>query len=263
MGTQQLKVKSYGKLEETKMARISLVFIIILLFISCIFADGYSAEEAGRREKERQLEQVAERFKTETGFKGEIDYNFQLMKLGSFEGNFTDIHFSADSDTTAFRQVCSNILDKILPYSLAKRTQLSMNRIKRQGNYTSTTYIHMINGYRVDSSGFIVITYDAGRYRFDIGDNTFELPQEITTPVITYEDAVKIYKENVADDLVITHYRMSKRPYFGLFFSNIYNDWEGDTRSEYRLCWVGGYTKTIYIDAQTGQVYKIVDKSKD
>jgi len=259
---QQLKVKSYGKLEETKMARNSLVFIIILLFISCIFADEYSAEEAGRREKERQLDQVADRFKAETGFRGEVNYDYNRMKLQSFEGNFADIPYLADSDTTAFRQVCNAILDKILPYSLAKRNQLSMNRTKRQGNYTSTEYEQWVNGYKVENSGFIVITYDAGRNRFDIGDNSVELTEGNVTSALTYDDAVRIYDDNVKDDETIKNIRKI-RPFLGLRFCNIYNEWEGDTRSEYRLCWVGGYTKTIYIDAQTGQVYKIVDMTMD
>ncbi|MFO7659549.1 MAG: hypothetical protein R6V77_01435, partial [Candidatus Cloacimonadaceae bacterium] len=54
-------------------------------------AEGKSTEEAGRREKESQLEKVAERFKAETGFRGEIKYNSEKMRLGFFEGKFTDI----------------------------------------------------------------------------------------------------------------------------------------------------------------------------
>jgi len=260
------------------MRRISLAFIILLLAISygCkadVNQHGEKEhtkkvsrlEQSGETEqaaKVRQLEKVAERFKAETGFRGEINYDYTRMKLQSFEGKFTDISFSADADTSAFRQACNSILDKILPYSFAKRSQLSMNRINRQGNYTSTDYIQLVNGYRVDSSGFIVITYDAGRNRFDIGDNSFKLPSQNITPVLTYEDAVRIYDENVKDDESIKKIR-KERPFLGLRYSNIYNDWEGDTRSEYRLCWVGGYTRCIYIDALTGQVYKIVDMTQN
>ncbi|HOV16561.1 MAG TPA: hypothetical protein PLF50_03595 [Candidatus Cloacimonadota bacterium] len=244
------------------MARISLAFIILLLFISCIFANSLPLEDAEKQAKERQLDQVAEKFKAETGFRGEIKFNEQTMEIGYLEGKFTDIPFSANADTTSFRQACNRILDKILPYSRAIRSQLSMNRITGTGEYRSTEYYQMVNGYQVEGSGFIAITYDAGKYRFNIGDNSVELPDGNVTPVLTYEDAVRIYDDNVQDDEAIKKLRNS-RPFLGLLFCNIYNDWEGDTRSEYRLCWTGGYTRTIYIDAQTGQVYKIVDKSKD
>jgi hypothetical protein len=212
--------------------------------------------------KQAILSEKADRFKSETGFRGEIKLNEITKEIGKLEGKFADIPFSADKDTTSFRQACDRILDKILPYSRATRSQLSMNRIIGPGEYRSTEYYQLVNGYQVDGLGFIAITYDAGKYRFHIGDGSVELPDEDVTPVLTYEDAVRIYDNNVQEDESIKKIRKS-RPFLGLCFANIYNDWEGDTRREYRLCWVGGYTRCIYIDAQTGQVYKIVNKSKN
>ena len=247
--------------EDNKMVRISLAFIILLLGISYGYADGLPAEEAERQAKKHQMEQIADRFKAETGFRGEIKFNDMTMEVGYYEGKFADIPFSADKDTISFRQACNRILDKILPYSRATRSQLSMNRITGTGEYRSTEYYQLINGYQVEGLGFIAITYDAGKYRFTIGDNSVELPSQNIAPVLNYEDAVRIYDENVKDDEAIKKIRKS-RPFLGLCFANIYNDWEGDTRSEYRLCWVGGFTRYICIDARTGEVYKIIDKSK-
>ncbi len=243
------------------MLRIALAIIVLLLGISYGYADDFPTEEVERQAKKHQMEQIADRFKAETGFRGEINYDYTRMKLQLFEGKFADIPFSADADTTAFRKACERILDKLLPYSLAKRSQLPMKRITRNGNYTETIYDQTVNGYRVENTGFIIIAYDAGRNRFDIGDITVELPDENITPVLTFEDAVKIYDENVKDDEVTKKLR-KRRPFLSLCFSNIYNEWEGDTRREYRLCWVGG-EKRIYIDSITGQVYKIVDMKMD
>ncbi|HOD17099.1 MAG TPA: hypothetical protein PKJ14_00410 [Candidatus Cloacimonadota bacterium] len=244
------------------MARISLVFIILLLAISYGYADGLPSEEAERQAKEHQLGQVADRFKAETGFRGEIKFNDITMGIGKLEGNFTDIPFSADEDTTSFRQACNRIIDKLLPYTLATRSQLSMSRISNNLGRTETEYCQTVNGYRVENGGLILIAYDAGRYRFSISNGTVELPSQTITPILTYEDAVIIYDDNVKDDETIKNIR-ERRPFLGLRFCNIYNEWEGDTRTEYRLCWTGGYTRTIYVDAQTGQVYKIVDMTMD
>ncbi|HOV15956.1 MAG TPA: hypothetical protein PLF50_00400 [Candidatus Cloacimonadota bacterium] len=244
------------------MVRISLAFIILLLFISCIYADDIPSEEAKRQAKERQMEQIASRFKAETGFSGEIGPNGALSNLGIWRGNFADIQFSANEDTTSFRQACNRIIDKLLPYTLATRSQLSMSRISNNLGRTETEYCQTVNGYRVENGGLILIAYDAGRYRFSISNGTVELPSQTITPILTYEDAVRIYDDNVKDDETIKNIR-ERRPFLGLRYCNIFNEWEGDTRTEYRLCWTGGYTRTIYVDAQTGQVYKIVDMTID
>ncbi|MFB3845380.1 MAG: hypothetical protein ACE14O_06510 [Candidatus Cloacimonadaceae bacterium] len=234
------------------MGRIVLAFIILLLVISYGYADGLPSEEAERQAKERQMEQVAVRFKAETGFRGEINYDFERMKLGSYEGKFVDIPFAADADTTAFRQVSNRILDKILPYSLAKRNQLSMIMIKRQGNYTSTDYFQMVNGHRVEGSGFIVITYDAGRNRFDIGDNTAELPDEPLGEIITEAEAYQLafdqYKKSELYD--------QKYPARGKT-SILYKSREEDGVSQpYRLCWKISFPYiSYYVDAITKETF--------
>lgn len=240
------------------MARILLSFFILLLGISYSYADSLPAEETERQAKVRKLDQLAEKFKAETRFRGEITYSTERMRLSHFEGKFPDIQITAYADTASFRAVFEQILDKVLPFTFAKREHLTRSRITNNLGRTKTEYYQQVNGYRVDRAGKISIVYETGRNDFAIGNGTVVLPSQNITPVLTYEDAVRIYDENVEDDEATIKFR-KERPFLGLRFSNIYNDWEGDTRSEYRLCWVGGNTRWICIDAITGQVYKIVD----
>jgi hypothetical protein len=171
----------------------AIVVVLLLMFIFNVPVYGGDTE-AEHWEKVRQMEQLAERFKAETGFTGNVDYYLERMKLGSYEGKFADIPFSADADTTTFRQACNRVLDKILPYSFAKRSQLSMSRITRQWGYTRTNYYQLVNGYGVEGYGFIVITYDAGRNRFDIGDGAVELPDNVVVSVSS-DQAINMAKE--------------------------------------------------------------------
>jgi hypothetical protein len=182
---------------EMKNAVISLILALFLVSIAYAYE---TPEDSDHWENVRQLNQLGERFKAETGFTGNMNYNYERMKLGSYEGKFADIPFSADADTSTFRQACERILDKILPYSYAKYSQLSMSRITRRTGYISTDYYQQVNGYRVEGLGFIVITYDAGRYRFSIGDNAVELPEEDTGPIIAPEEAEQIALRDKNDD---------------------------------------------------------------
>ena len=70
------------------MKQITLIIIILLLAISSGFADGYPAEDAEHWEKVRQLEQLADRFKAETGFTGTISHDLNRMCLGTYRGRF-------------------------------------------------------------------------------------------------------------------------------------------------------------------------------
>ena len=245
------------------MKRITLIFIVLLMAIAFIYADGgSSAEQAEHWEKVRQLDQLAERFKEDTGFTGEVAHSLNTMRLHVYRGSFSDIPFSADADTTAFRQACERIVEKLLPYSPANRMQLSMCRIGTQLNGYTTDYMQQVNGYRLEGSGFIMITYDAGCKRFSIGDNTVDLPFDNISPVLSYEDAVRIYDEHIVDDEVTKNIRKTT-PFLGISFCNISASESADIMPVYRLCWVGGWYKKIYIDALTGKIYKIIDNKSD
>ncbi len=176
-----------------------LITILLLLICTAIFAseDHFDAEEYER--KTQELNQLAERFKAETGFEGRINYGYERMRLGSFEGNFSDIPFTAEADSLAFRQACERIVEKILPYSPANRMQLSMSRISKSVRGYTTDYNQQVNGYRVEGAGFIMITYEEGRKRFSIGDNTVDLPEGDVSAIITPEEAERIALSDMND----------------------------------------------------------------
>ncbi len=209
-----IKPKAKGEKMKTKV-----LFIVLLSLIgTAIFAIEDTITPEQKWQKTLELNQLAERFKAETGFRGKMNYNFERMKLGSFEGNFTDIPFSTDADTTSFRQACNRIIDKILPYSYAKRSQLSMSRITKSGRGYTTDYYQQVNGYRVEGLGFIMITYDAGRKHFSIGDNTVDLPDIDVRNKITYGEAEEIVVRDKND------IRYQKAQVKAVFFSKMGSD---------------------------------------
>lgn len=101
------------------------------------------------------------------------------MRLHVYRGNFPGVSFTADSDTTAFRQACEGIITKVLPYSKATRGQLYLSRISKSGRGYTTDYYQQVNGYRVEGAGYIMITFEDGGKFFSISDNTVQLPEGV------------------------------------------------------------------------------------
>jgi len=186
------------------------ILLLMSLFMVHAFGD---VTEADHWEQVRQLDQLAERFKAETGFSGEINPNGALTHLAGFRGKFTDIPFSADADTTTFRQACDMIIDKLLPYTLATRSQLSKSRISKSSSRFETEYYQTANGYKVENGGLILIAYDVGRYRFSISNGTVELPDDDVSAIITPEEAEQI----ALRDMNVERYSISKA--YDLFYS--------------------------------------------
>ncbi|MDD4231271.1 MAG: hypothetical protein PHU48_01235, partial [Candidatus Cloacimonetes bacterium] len=238
-----------------------LITILLILLGTAIFAseDPFDAEEYVR--KTQELNQLAERFKAETGFRGNVSYDLNRMCLGYYEGKFADIQITAEADTASFRTAFEQIMDKVLPYTFARREQLSRTRITNMHGIIETYYYQQVNGYRVEGAGKLSIAYESGRNAFAIGNGTVELPDGDVLPVLSYDDAVRIYDENVEDDEAIKNMR-KRRPFLGLLYCDVNKGSEPLYRTpDYRLCWTGGYTMTIYIDAVTGRVYKTIDNT--
>jgi len=230
----------------------ALIMLLLLLFCTMVFASEDPNDAAEHARKTQELNQLAERFKAETGFTGRINYGYERMRLGSFEGNFSDIPFTTEGDTIAFRQACERIVEKILPYSPANRSQLSKSRITKQwGGYT-TDYYQQVGGYRVEGAGFIMITYEEGRKHFSVGDNTVDLPEGDVSVIITREDAIEIYGKIVDDELQRRYSNFV--PDFSIKYYNI-NKRKQDLKPLYRLCWVGGLSRRLVIDVNTGEIY--------
>jgi len=232
------------------MKQITFIFIILLLAISHGYADGNPAEAAEHWEKVRQMDQLAERFKAETGFTGSIQHNLERMRLSYFEGKFAGIQITATADTASFRAVFEQILDKALPYTYAKREQLSRSRITNNLGIIQTDYYQQVNGYRVEGAGRLTINYETGRNAFAIGNGTVELPDVDVRNMITKEEAEKTALIDKNDS------RYQKAKVKSIFYTNLGSD-------AYYLAYLvlvsddskpilGDYT--YYIDGITGKV---------
>jgi len=237
------------------MKRITFIFFILLLGISSACADGNPAEAAEHWEKVRQMDELAERFKAETGFTGSIQHNLERMRLSYFEGKFAGIQITADADTASFRAAFEQILNKVLPYTYAKREHLTRSRITNNLGRIKTEYYQQINGYRVEGAGTLSIVYETGRYGFAIGNGTVELPSNEVSPVLRYEEAVKITKNYYSKNLGYPEDIDINPATKTIAFVGVSN--------KYELCYVLGIPDpnpntfndyTIVIDAVTGQV---------
>jgi len=234
------------------------VFLILLMVVPLMGIPYEQTEEY--TQKQAILNERAVRFKAETGFTGDVGHSTRTMRLHTYRGNFSGIHFSAEADTIAFRQACESIVQKILPFSPANRMQLSMSRITKSVRGYTTDYYQQVNGYRVEGAGFIMITYEEGRKRFSIGDNTVELPDGDAVPVLSYEEAVSIAKQHYTNELGYPDTIEIKPATKSIAFVKFDN--------QYKLCFVLGIPDpnpnkiddyTIVIDAITGKVRYLWD----
>jgi hypothetical protein len=234
------------------MRRYLLVIVILLLGIWYDYAEGFNTGLTEYAEIVRTLDQLADKFKAETGFRGEIKYNLEKMRLGFFEGKFADIQITADADTSAFRDVFEQILTKVLPYTFAKREQFSRSKITNNLGRVKTVYYQQINGYRVEGAGWLSIVYETGRNSFVIGNTTVELPNEPLREIITeaeaYQLALDLYKKT---EWYTEKYYISCKKVIAYKSRTI----DGISQP-YRLCWRISFPHMNYfIDAISKEIY--------
>ena len=231
-----------------------LITLGVLLVISIIlYASEDPSETTGYDQKKQELDQLAQRFKAETGFKGDIERYPEQMRLARFTGNFDDIDMTNVRDSVAFRQVCTNIINKLLPYIEARNEQLVPGKINVDSNQIGTRYYQIVNGYKIDGGGYLNIYYLYDQERFGILNVTADIKQLTSKVNFSEVDPVSIYYEHVEvgeDDKSIDFFR----PKFKLRYCNIFQ-YEFDKPFEYRLCWTGGSSRRLVIDAETGEVY--------
>ena len=225
------------------MKRVSILFIIMLLAISHGYAD---ANQADHWDKVRQMDEMAERFKAETGFMGEINPDSPLKHLTGFRGKFPDIPFSANADSVTFRQACERIVDRILPYTSANRSQLSMSRISKSVFGYTTEYYQQVGGYRVESRGLILITFDEGMNRFSISNGTVELPDVDVSAIITLEEAIRIAN--------LVYFKSSNPRVQPRKVTLEFTNGKNQNNKNYYLCYNLYMGTVVCVDAVTGDV---------
>ncbi|PKN73266.1 MAG: hypothetical protein CVU50_02940, partial [Candidatus Cloacimonetes bacterium HGW-Cloacimonetes-3] len=233
--------------------RVIIFLLLMLMAFTAIYASENPAENEVYVRKNRELKALSEKFKAETGFEGTFEYNYNTMKLSSYSGSFSDIQLPATQDTTSIRQTIERVVDKMLPHLSASRTQLTKTAIFTSMWGNGTRYMQVINGYPIEGGGYLNITYNQTQNRVDILDATVDIPQEPIGNMIKKEDAIRIYYENVEVDEEIK-YKKVFMPKFRLRYCNV-NKLDISKTPDYRLCWVGGASRYLAIDAVTGKMY--------
>ena len=224
-----------------------LVALLLLAICTAIYASEESTDAAGRWRKTQELNQMAERFKAETGFTGKISNDTNRMCLGYYEGKFADIHITAEADTASFRSVFEQILDKVLPYTYAKREQLASSKITNNLGRIKTIYYQQVNGYRVEGAGKLSIVYETGRKGFAIGNGTVDLPDDVQVN-IARERAISIAIDYFKDQINPPEHKLVPYVIDDLRFHN-------PDKMNYSLKYIiylGDYV--YYVDASTGRL---------
>ncbi len=257
------------------MKRVSILFIIMLLAISYGYANG---NQADHREKVRQMDEMAERFKAETGFTGRVDRDNQRSCLSYFRGNFPDVSFPDQPDTLAMRQAFDAIVSKIMPHIGCEGLTLTKTRIGYNTSGVSTTYQQLVHGYSFEHSGFIGIGYS--RDSDDVTISNAIVYKSIPPVCVnyTFAEAIEIARQyyvntfGYPDSLSFNNPKRNDQAIFGTIINKtikyagtkyVYDKWK------YRLCHIFGISvpygiagyRVAYIDAQTGEIYKIIDDS--
>jgi hypothetical protein len=225
----------------------AMITIMLLLICTAIFASEDASNAAEHARKTQELNQLAERFKAETGFEGKISADTNRMCLGYYEGRFADIQITAEADTASFRSAFEQILDKVLPYTFAQRDQLVRSRITNIHGRIKTEYYQQVNGYRVEGIGRLSIAYEVGRNAFAIGNGTVELPDGVRIN-ITRDRAISIAIDYFKDQVNPPEHKLVPYVIDDLRFHN-------PNKMSYSLKYIiylGDYV--YYVDASTGRL---------
>jgi len=234
--------------------KLRLVILGVLLAMCMILYAGEDPSETiGYDQKKQELDQLAQRFKADTGFKGEIETYPEQMRLARFTGNFTDIDMTNVRDSVAFRQVCNSIINKLLPYIGAKGEQLVPSRINVDTDQISTRFYQMVNGYKVESGGYLNVYYLFEQKRFGILNVTEDIPQQPVGKIISEEEAFKIARTEFEK----TDFCNADTPPWRSRKSILYRNRVIDgTPEPYRLYWKIAFQGLIYyVDAITSEFY--------
>ncbi|MCK9308777.1 MAG: hypothetical protein PHH43_01300 [Candidatus Cloacimonetes bacterium] len=224
------------------------VAILLLTVVAILYCSDDPSENAEYQRKTRELKALSERFKAETGFGGVIDGDINRKVLTSFDGIFKDIDMSGVRDSVAFRQACSTVITKLLPYIGAKENQLSQGYISKDYYSLGTRYTQRVNGYQIASGGYLNISYDFVRNRIFILNVTVDVPQRPVTINLSLEQAIEI----VINTHRIRYHETEKalEPYeeIDIKYSNVGS-------SVYRLMYLITLEDvTYYVDACSGEI---------
>ena len=230
----------------------ALMVIVFLLLCSAILASGNDSEAEEYWRKTQELNQMAERFKAETGFVGDITFKHQDMKCATLTGTFCGIEVTALQDTTSMKQVFNQLVSRILQYISAREEELFMGKVVSNDLRTNVRFTQKVNGYDIEHGGYLNISYIKNLKRFTVIDNTVYIRTRFVVPTVSIDKARQIYHELVLQDETIQS--TSIPPSIRLIYYDI-NHYNNELDPDYRLCWVIGGDKLVVLDAVSEAIY--------
>jgi len=240
-------------MEENMKTRLIILGVLLAMFM-ILYASDDPSETTRDDQKKQELDQLAQRFKAETGFEGEIETIPSAMRLGVIKGNFHSVQITATLDTLEIRKAFDSVITTILPFIRAPREQLSLTAIYKRDIGFTTDYIQLINGYKLQGVGFIRITMNQKLRKFKLTDSTVIAKANQVNDVITPDKAKRIALEDYISGAPYPKAypvdTIAPMPGYGLVYSNRYTE-------EFTLVYIitlNNSSYSYYIDAGTGEI---------
>ena len=178
----------------------ALVTMLLLLLCTMIFASEDPNDTTEHERKTQELNQLAERFKAETGFEGDISYNLQSMQFSTISGNFTDIEVTAPQDTLFMRNVFDQVVSKIMPYISARGGQLKSGKIHSNMHGSGIIYWQKVNGFSLEGGGGTLrIHYSLATRQLSVTNGTADISSDPISINLSLEQAISLVQDNVFD----------------------------------------------------------------
>lgn len=227
------------------------VMIILMLILLCtmIFASEDTGDTADQERRTQELNQLAERFKAETGFEGDITFNHQYMTFSNIIGNFKDIVVTSPQDTVFMRNVFDQVVSKVMPYISAKEGQLSCSKVRSNINGSGIIYWQNVNGYSIEGGGgSLRIHYSLATHQLSVNNGTVDISSDPISINLSLEQAISLVQDKVFDGAEVkpTNPRIAYVPI------------DNENGQVYYMCYVvthQGYT--VYVDVSESIIRKV------
>jgi hypothetical protein len=227
----------------------ALVTMLLLLLYTMVFASEDAGDAAEHAHKTQELNQMAERFKAETGFEGYIGYNLQSMQLSTMSGSFIDIEVTAPQDTVIMRSVFDQVVSKVMPYISARDGQLKSGKVNSNMNGSGIIYWQKVNGYSIEGGGgSLRIHYSLATRQLSVNNGTVDISSDPISINLSLEQAISLVQDKVFDGTEVkpTNPRIAYVPI------------DNDDGQAYYLCYVlvnQGYT--VLVDVSEPIIRKV------
>ncbi len=229
------------------------VYSTILVLLIAIPLLGIPYEQTEEyAQKQAFLNERAARFKAETGFEGSIAYNYQTMTFSSMIGNFKGIEIATPQDTTAMQLIFTQLVSIISPYLAASKEDLQYELLLFNERRSTARYRQIINGYEINGSGWLSISYMIELNKILVTDSTVPIRTDSISPSVKRERALKIYQDSIAGEE--DKLSLPVTPVVSLKYYDV-NQHTKDLSPNYRLCWIISGYRFIVLDAVSETVY--------